>query len=153
MIAGDYGFGIGRRFMRFSISRKIILVSALGIIASSLLTLIIGSVLTTRLFHTSLYNDMHAMQSLVASMVDDEERQLKQTVQILATIPEFIDAVYERDIERVKENALFMKNRFEYDLVTITDSDGIVLARGHSDFAFDDISDRAMMAKAMAGEV
>ncbi|MCL2663060.1 MAG: ATP-binding protein [Oscillospiraceae bacterium] len=139
--------------MRFNISRKIIMVSALGIIASCLLTLVIGSVLTTRLFNDSLYNDMHAMQSLVASMVDDEERQLKQTVQILATIPEFIDAVADNDVDRVKENAVFMKNRFEYDLVTITDSDGIVLARGHSDLYMDDISGRSMMAKAMAGEV
>jgi len=139
--------------MRFSISRRIIMVSVLGIIASCVLTLIIGSFLTTRLFNTSLYNDMHAMQSLVASMVDDEERQLKQTVQILATLPELIDAVADRDIDRVKENAVYMKNRFEYDLVTITDSYGIVIGRGHSDVVLDDISGRAMMAKALDGEV
>jgi len=139
--------------MRFNISKKIIFVSALGIIASSLLTLIIGSVLTTNLFNTSLDNDMHAMQSLVASMVDDEERQLKQTVQILATLPELIDAVAERDLDRVKENAVYMKYRFEYDLVTITDNNGIVIGRGHSDLVLDDISGRAMMAKALHGEV
>jgi len=139
--------------MKLSISKKIIFISVAGVIASSIIILLLGSNLTSRLFYSSLDNDMHAMQALVANMVDDEEIRLKQNIRILVTMPQFVDAVHERDIDVIRENAGIIREQFEYDLVTVTDAQGIVLARGHSDRAMDDISSRPMMAAALSGNL
>ena len=139
--------------MKLSISKKIIMIAIAGVIASSMMILILGSIMTSRLFTSSLYNDMSSLQAVVENMIDDEEDQLKQTVRILVAIPQFVEAVYERDIESVRGSAIAIRHQFEYDVVTITDANGIVLARGHSDRAGDDISNRPMMAAALRGEI
>ena len=138
--------------MKLSISKKIIIIAVAGVVASSLIILLLGSNMTSRLFYSSLENDMRAMQALVANMVDEEEIMLKQTARILITLPQFVDAVYENDIESIAEITRNIKKEFEYDLVTVTDSGGVVLARGHSDRSGDDISKRPMMARALSGE-
>jgi len=139
--------------MKLSISRKIVMIAVAGVVASSIIILILGSTLTSRLFNSSLNNDMQAMQALVANMIDEEEAGLKQTIKILITIPEFVNSVEERDINAVQNYIKIVMNQFEYDLVTVTDSDGIVLARAHSDRALDDISARPMMTSALTGHV
>ena len=139
--------------MKFSISRKIIFISVAGVIASIIIILILGSSLVNRLFNNSLNTDMRAMQALVENMIDEEEIRLKQTIKILITIPAFVDAIYEKDLETVGSYARMFKTQFDYDLVTVTDENGIVLARGHSDRILDDISGRQMIAAAMLGYI
>jgi len=139
--------------MKFSISRKIIIISVVGVITSIIIILLLGSSLINRLFNNSLNTDMRAMQALVESMINEEEARLKQTIKILITLPAFVDAIYERDLEAIGSYARMMKHEFEYDLVTVTDERGIVLARGHSDKVLDDISDRQMIAEALLGYV
>ena len=139
--------------MKFGISKKIIIIAVAGVIASSLLIILLGSYLTNRLFTTSLDNDMHAMQALVANMIDEEDQRLEQTVRILVSLPQFTDAVYEKDTSQIKASAEEMSRQFDFDLVTVTDARGIVLARSHSNNAGDDISSRPMMADALSGSV
>jgi len=100
-----------------------------------------------------MLDDMYALQAVVSNMLDEEENQLRLTIQALATMPQLVDAVYERDIDSVLDNAQTIKQQFEYDIVIITDAQGVVLARGHSDIAGDDISERPMTATALRGEV
>jgi len=139
--------------MKISISIRIILIAVVGVIASSVIILLISTIMMNRLLTRTIYEDMSAMQSVVENMIEDEESQLSKTVRILVTMPRFVDAMYERDIDAIRENARTIKDQFEYDLVTITDAQGIVLARGHSDLAMDDIGGRPMMAAAMNGEL
>jgi len=139
--------------MKLSVSGRIILISVVGVIASSVIILCISTIMMNRLLTRTIYDDMNSMQAIVENMVDDEESQLRKTIRILVTMPRFVDAMYERDLDIILENARTIKNQFEYDLVTITDAQGIVLARGHSDMAMDDISNRPMMAAALQGEI
>ena len=139
--------------MKISISGRIILIAVVAVIASSIIILLISTIMMNRLLTRTIYDDMSSMQSVVENMITDEERQLEKTIDILVTLPQFVDAVADRDIEGIFENARSIRNQFEYDVVTVTDALGIVLARGHSNLSTDDISKRPMMAAALNGEV
>jgi len=139
--------------MKFTISKKIVLVAAVGVIASSLIVLILGSTLTSRLFSRALHDEMHAMQALVENMLIEEERRLLQSVEIISTLPQLEISTYEQDQESLGELVNIIKYQFGYDLVVITDNRGIVLARGHADIIGDDISGRASIRPALHGEI
>jgi len=138
--------------MKHTISRKIVIVAVVGVIASSLTVLILGSTLTSRLFTRALYDEMYAMQALVENMLDEEESKLLQSVEIISSLPQLVDAVYDHDLDSVSELAYTIKYQFGFDLVVITDYRGIVMARGHSDIASDDIHERTTISAALTGE-
>jgi len=139
--------------MKLSISGRYILIAVVGVIASSVIILCISTIMMSRLLTQAVRADMYAVQSVVANMLDEEEDQLQKTIRALAAMPSLVDAVYEKDIDRIIERAQTLRQQFEYDVVIITDANGVVLARGHSDIAGDDISHRPMMAAALSGEV
>jgi len=139
--------------MKLSISGRYILIAVIGVITSSMIILCISTIMMNRLLTQTMRDDMYAMQSVVANMLVEEEDQLRMTIKVLAAMPQLVDAVYERDVESIRENAQTIRRQFEYDVVIITDAQGIVLARGHSDLAMDNIGDRPMMAPALSGRV
>jgi len=139
--------------MKHTISKKIILVTVTGMIISSVIILCISTILMSGLLNRTMYDDMFAMQSVVAKAQEQEESRLLHNVNILSTMPEFVDSVYAQDIPRVKELAKFFLRQLGLDSVVVTDADGIVIVRGHSDIAGDDISYRPTWNAARNGEV
>ena len=139
--------------MKLNISEKIILIAATGVVVSSIIILCIGSIMTSRLFNHTLHNDMLSMQALVANMLNEEEKQLRQVIQMLVTRHDFVDALHKKDVVGIRKNVEMIKSLFEFDVITVTNAQGIVLARGHSVRVQDDISGRPTMVAALNGEI
>jgi signal transduction histidine kinase/FixJ family two-component response regulator len=139
--------------MKLSISGKIILIAAIGVIASSVMILCTSTILMGRLVNRILYDDISAMQAVVARMQQQEELRLLQEMQLLTTMPQLVNAIHEADIERIREIAQMSWHRLGLDAITFTNANGIVLVRGHSDIRGDDLKNRHGMIAALNGEV
>jgi signal transduction histidine kinase/CheY-like chemotaxis protein/HPt (histidine-containing phosphotransfer) domain-containing protein len=139
--------------MKLSISGKIILIAAAGVIVSSVTMLCLSTILMGNLLTRTIQQDMSAMQAVVSRMQQQEKERLVYNVEILAGMPEFADAVYTRDIETAFEIARTYRHKLGLDSVGVTDADGIVIARGHSDRVGDDFSHRSTTQAAFRGEV
>ena len=139
--------------MKLTIAKKIILVAVTGMVASSVIILCISTILMNGLHNRTMLEDMYAMQSLVAKTQKQEESRLANDINILSTMPELVTAVSEQDIPNVRELARFFLRQLGLDSVVITDANGIVLARGHSDLAGDDFSHRSTWKAARRGEI
>jgi methyl-accepting chemotaxis protein len=138
--------------MKFSISRKIISIAVISVVVSSVMILFIGTFFTSRQLELAARNEMSTMNALVARIQNQEEERLRQSSQIIASMPQFVDAVHNQDTQAIKEIAEMTLLHFNLDVVTVTDANGIVLARGHSDSSGDDISGRATTTAALRGE-
>ena len=139
--------------MKLSISRKIVCIAAMGMVASSVSILCISTMLMGKLLTRTMYDDMSAMQSMVARIQQHEEARILQSARMLAATPQLMDAVHAADRQRVREIAQMAWQQLGLDTVVVTDANGIVLARGHSSIAGDDISRRPTMIAALKGEV
>jgi methyl-accepting chemotaxis protein len=106
-----------------------------------------------RQLELAAHNEMSTMQALVERIQHQEEERLRQLIRITATMPQFVDAVYDKDTQTIREIAEMTLLYFNLDVVTVTDANGIVLARGHSDSLGDDISGRATTTAALRGEL
>jgi signal transduction histidine kinase/HPt (histidine-containing phosphotransfer) domain-containing protein/HAMP domain-containing protein len=139
--------------MKLSISRKIICIAVMSVVASSVLILGISTILMGRLLTRAIHDDMAAMQAVVARMQQQEKSRLLHTIKMLAAFPDLENALHARDARKVREIAQTFKHQMNFDSVAITDAMGIVVARGHSDRVGDDLSKRATMVAAFRGEV
>ncbi|MCL2694406.1 MAG: ATP-binding protein, partial [Oscillospiraceae bacterium] len=139
--------------MKSSISLKIILMAAVGVVASSVLILCISTFMLGNLLTRTMEDDMLGFQSIVERMQNQEKERLMHNVSILANMPEFVEAVYRQDWEEVKEIARSFRTQLNLDSVAITDAGGIVMARGHSDRVGDDFNHRSTTRAAFRGEI
>ena len=138
--------------MKLNISRKIVLIAAIGVVASSTIILCISIILMSNLLTRATHDEMSAMQSVVVRMQQQEESRLLYNMNIFATMPEFAEAVHMKNTQKVNEVAVTLWRQLELDAVTVTDANGLVIARGHSDRTGDDISGRPTMIAALKGE-
>jgi len=139
--------------MKLNISGKIILIAVAGVIASSLIILSISTILMGRLLDYTIQENMAAMQSLIVRIQKQDETRLLQEIQLLTSLPEIADAVQRSDAQGIMENAQMSWLQYEFDMMTFTDSRGIIIVRSHSDLKGDDISGRAVMQSALNGNV
>ena len=143
----------GRLDIKLNISGKIIFIAALGVVVSSIIILCISTIMMGNLLARTAHDEMSAMQSVVARMQREEELRLVHNMNISAARPEFVDAVYAGDVRKIREAAVTLRRQLELDVVTVTDSGGLVLVRGHSDRIGDDISKRPAIIAAFHEEV
>jgi methyl-accepting chemotaxis protein len=139
--------------MKFSISKKIILIATSGVIASSVTILCVSTILMGNLLTHTIHEDMLAMQSIVERMHTQDKEQLLHGAQVFSTMPQFIEAVYEKNIPQVISEAQKFLEDFGIHAVAVTDEHGIVIARGHSDRVGDDFSQRSNTQAALRREI
>jgi len=139
--------------MKLNISRKIILIAAAGVVASSLIVLSITTTLMSRLLNYTIQEEMITMQSLVEKIQQQDETRLLQEVQLLTSIPDLVDAVQRSDADVIRTNAQMAWLRHEIDSMVFTDYNGIAVFRSHSDVTGDNISNRAVIRRALVGIV
>jgi len=137
--------------MQFSISKKIVNITAVSVIASSIVAFSLSLVFFDQLFEKNAQHEIRAIQGIVAKLHEHDEQRVLQAAKMLTAMPQLVAALRANDAAHVKTIALQIKTQFNMDAVTIADSRGIVLARGHSDRRGDDISNRSTMQTAMAG--
>ena len=143
----------GGKIIKLTITQKIMLIAVSGVVASSITIFCISTFLMNGLLNRTMHDDMYAMQSVVSKMQALEEERLIHNVNIISSMQEFINAIYLQDAPKIKELAQFFRLQLGIDAIAITDTDGIVLARGHSERVGDDLSQRATWNAARKGEI
>ncbi|MCL2186510.1 MAG: ATP-binding protein [Treponema sp.] len=139
--------------MKLYISRKIILISVAGVIASSLTILIITIIMMSRLLDFTIQKEMTAMHSMIIRMHQQEENRLLQHIKFLTTLPDLADAVQRSDTNAIMHNSQMSLLGRDIDSIAFTDTNGIVLFRSHSSLIGDDISRRDVIQLALKGNV
>ncbi|MCL2689501.1 MAG: ATP-binding protein [Chitinispirillia bacterium] len=139
--------------MKFGISRKIVFIAAAGVVVSSVTILCISTILMSRLLDRNIQDDMLAMRAVVERMQKNEKLRLSHDIRILAGMPELVNAVDAKDKQKIKEIARQFMLQLGVDAVAVTDENGIVLGRGHSQRIGEDLSERSTMKAALRGEI
>jgi methyl-accepting chemotaxis protein len=139
--------------MKFSISRKIMFISAGAVIFSSAVALYTTFFCFDRLLDRRMEGEIRSIQVVVARLQEQDEQRVLQAAKILTTMPQLIAALQAKDAANAKSLATQAVQQLALDAVTVTDAKGIVVARGHSDRVGDDISNRSTMQAAMRGVV
>ncbi|MCL2703164.1 MAG: hypothetical protein FWE91_06110 [Defluviitaleaceae bacterium] len=138
--------------MKQTISKKIMFIAILGVVATSVIILCISMMLMGNQLTRIIHNDMTAIQSMVARMQKQEEERLQRYAYLLTTMPELVDATCAGDGLTVKDILKTALYQLGLDAIAVTDINGIVLARGNADLAGDDISLRPEIFTALGGE-
>ena len=103
----------------------------------------------------SLNDEIHqsllSAQLTIADRIDGIKQRLNCASPI-ARLPKLISGVKDREYNTVKEFAKKELKDIGVDFVTITDANGIVLARGHSDKYNDDLHERPSFKTARSGK-
>jgi len=139
--------------MKFTIAKKIVVITVSSIIASSLFVLCICFFSFEHLFGEQVNAAKQAMQAVIVNMQTQEKDRVLQYGEILSSNPQLAEALYKGDAAKVKEIAREFRRSFKLDTVVITNAQGIVVARGHTDRAGDDISKRSTIQAVLKGEV
>ncbi|MCL1916535.1 MAG: methyl-accepting chemotaxis protein [Desulfovibrionaceae bacterium] len=139
--------------MKFSISRKIMLISAGAVIVSSAVALYTTFFCFDRLLDRRMEGEIRSMQIVVSRLQEQDEQRVLQAAKMLTTMPQLITALQAGDAANARFIAAQSVQQLALDAVTVTDAKGIVVARGHSDRAGDDISNRSTMQAAISGIV
>ena len=139
--------------MKPTIAKKIISIAVTGVVVSSVTILCISTILMSGLLNRTVHDDIATMQSVILKTQKQEESRLLHNISIVSTMPEFVDAVYTQDTQNIKKLAQFFLRQLEIDSVAVTDADGIVLARGHSDQVGDSFSQRSTWIAARNGDI
>jgi methyl-accepting chemotaxis protein len=138
--------------MRISISRKIMGITIVGVLVSALAVLCISALLLGRVFEQQQMASLRAMQRVVMQTRDNQEAELLAKAKLLVGMPAFVDAVDAGDAQTIRALARMVHEQLGLDAVTFADARGIVLARGHSERAGDDVSGRLDTIPALRGE-
>ncbi|MBQ7617257.1 MAG: diguanylate cyclase, partial [Desulfovibrio sp.] len=93
-----------------------------------------------------------AMRSVVKDSLKDTMLRLLQETNILSDSRELELAFVLHDYQAMKNFAKRAMQRCKANFATIVDAKGVVLARGHSAKTGDNIADRAIIQKALAGQ-
>jgi len=104
---------------------------------------------------TSVYSQNKDMvskdMSLAQQLVDEELLRLADITETMSNNSDFVQAVQRRDSAALKTMSRGLVSGTSVNIVTVTDTEGVVLARGHSDQSGDKISTEAMVS-AIAGK-
>jgi len=139
--------------MKMTISKKIVFISALGVMAASAVVLFISMIMMGNQYSRIINDEMIAMQSMVVRLQEQDEERVHRYAYLLANMPQLIDAIGQRDSVGIKNIMVTSLHQLGLDSIAVTNATGIVLARGLFELAGDDISARPEMDAALRGEV
>jgi len=139
--------------MKLNISRKIVLLAAAGVVASSLIILSITTIMMGRLLDYTIRKELTAMLSLVVRMQQQDQMRLFLDVQLIVSMPHLVDAVQRSDTGDILSNPQIEWLRRDIDIITFTDSHGVTIARSHSYRTGDNIYNRRAIQSALNGYI
>jgi methyl-accepting chemotaxis protein len=140
------------KLQKMSLAGKVI-----GLIV--LTTLIVGgaSFIAARYFLVEEYDaqaeaGMAVTAGLVQLNLDVRSDNIRRAALALAGRPDVVKAVEKKDALYLQNVAKIMADRESLDFVTISDKDGNVIVRSHSDKKGDSVANQTNVRKALAGE-
>ena len=139
--------------MKLSIAKKIVVITVTSIISSSLFVLCICFFSFEHLIGEQIHSAKQAMQAIIANMQAQEKDKALLYAGILSSNPQLAEALHKGDTAKVREMAQEFRRAFKLGAVVVTNAQGVVVARGHSDKAGDDISKRPTIQAVLKGAV
>jgi methyl-accepting chemotaxis protein len=138
--------------MRISFSLKIAMLLVVSIAVVS-----VGIFFTTYYFITDGFDsqavlELDARQKAVQSKLDALKEATLAESFLIASDLAIAQAIEKRDVEFLKKLAKNILQKTKIDFLTITDTAGIVVARGHSDKTGDSALDQIAIQKGLKGE-
>ena len=128
---------------------SLIVATVVGLVVS---LLIIGYLLVAKNAENTVTESLNADKKILQSEIDSNLELLSVLAKLLAENPDFVAAVESRDNFAIKRFAKSLTDEPQIDFVTITDTNGDVLARGHSDKAGDNVGpDRISIHTPLSG--
>ena len=128
---------------------SLIVATVVGLVVS---LLIIGYLLVAKNAENTVTESLNADKKILQSEIDSNLELLSVLAKLLAENPDFVTAVESRDNFAIKRFAKSLTDESQIDFVTITDTNGDVLARGHSDKAGDNVGpDRISIHTPLSG--
>jgi len=109
--------------MKMSISYKMVIVSVIGVILSSVIILFIGISMTVNIFTRALRDEMSAVQSIFSWIQEQEEERLWYIIQNLSTAPELLETVYADDVEKIMDFAQISLQQINNSTLTTANSE------------------------------
>jgi methyl-accepting chemotaxis protein len=88
----------------------------------------------------------------VQGNIKETMEKTKRQAAAMATDPDLVSAMKEKETGRLQAMAKTLMSKCMVDFVTLTNSEGDVLARGHSDKTGDSVTNQVNVKKALAGE-
>lgn len=89
----------------------------------------------------------------VQKTIEDAQERVRQDALSFSTRPDVAEAIEKRDEKRLQEISKALMTDNGLDVVTVADSKGNVVARGHSKKTGDSVANQLNVRKALAGEV
>jgi methyl-accepting chemotaxis protein len=103
-------------------------------------------------FHEQIQTDMQRLSGQIQRDLDSQKKALETTGMLVSKNSALIKAVEAKDTAAIKGFCVEAAKASGISIVTVTDSAGKVLARGHSDKADDDITDQKNVQEALKGQ-
>ena len=115
---------------------SLIVATVIGLVVS---LLAIGYLLVSNYGEETVIDKLKSSQKIVQSEIDTNQKMLAVLANVLSSNPNFVTGVENKDTATLRAFATQLYNEPQIDFVTITDAQGIVLARGHSDKVGDNV--------------
>ncbi len=136
---------------RITITLKFIVCLASSLLLSGTLLLWTSLHFMTRALDFSINSNIEQLRHVVDSLNSESAHGFMNTAAICAAAPHLQDAVLSGDLARIQTEAIDIMTASGSDFALITDADGNVLARGHSQDHGDNLSNLSAVASAMKG--
>ncbi len=138
--------------MRVSIFWKLVGMIVITIVFLSGSIFFTVNYFVVRGFDQEALNKIKTFRGSVDQEVEDLRQTLLSDAYLVAENPAVAQAVVEGNAEYLKKIAKDLMDKTLVEFVTISDKDGTVLARGHSDKAGDSVLSQTNVKKALAGQ-
>ena len=138
--------------MKFSIAKKITVITAASVIVSSLFAFGICFISFNHMIAQSRAEEAAAMQNVIEELHVADIEKMRRVMQYVMQAPDIRSALGARDMDKLRQLAKEYLAQFQLDAVTVTDAQGIAIARGHSDRTGDNLGNRPTIQAALKGE-
>jgi len=139
--------------MKFSIARKIIGITTVGVIVACTAVLCVSVSLLDGVLEKEQENSLRNMQGVIQKMRNDEGAELLKNVGLVSHEEILAAALAAGDKATSTKVTRTVQEQLRVDGVTITDARGIVFVRSHSDRTGDDLMAHSSVSSALKGEM
>lgn len=137
-----------------SISKTIQTSNTISIIIAVLVVTMVTMISSNVMIDKGIQKSAEASLNLITKEMKNKENNLRMAAQTISLNNIMINAVGANDRETIQKEIAYYAQTLKLDLLSVTDSKGIVIARSHAPEKFgDDISNQSNIKTALAGEI
>jgi methyl-accepting chemotaxis protein len=138
--------------VKLKITGKILLLSAVSVLLTSLGIFLNATYFTEKTFDEVSTANIKASKTVVEKHIEGLEQKFVQAGVLIASNTSVIEAVASRDKASLRPLIIAAMKDTGAHFITVSDANGDVIARSHSDKSGDSVRSQANVVKALAGE-